>query len=86
MAKKILKDINLCKIANRKFNSMINKTEDNKFFAPEAILTDLLDEDEEKLNEFEVEMPNLHDRKKTLEGTNLKLNKDMDSSERTAKN
>ena len=42
IAKKILKDPNLCTMANRKFNATIDKIDDTKFIVKGAVITGLL--------------------------------------------
>ena len=81
MAKKILKDPNLCTLASRKFNNTIDKTDDRKFIVKGAVVTGLLpqEEDEMKMFECEMEKPN----KKLLPGYEMKKNVDLPASELT---
>lgn len=81
IAKRILKDPRLSQLASRKFNEMIEKTHDGKFLVEGALLTDLLEQDNKKLDEFEIEFD--HDTKKLIPGTKLKKNSEMEAKDIT---
>jgi hypothetical protein len=58
IAKKILRDPNLCTIANRKFNNTVDKVDDRKFIVKGAVVTGLLPQEEDEMKEFECEIEN----------------------------
>lgn len=73
-------------LATRKFAETINKFEENKFFAESAAVTDILEQQEEGDQNFEVELLNVPDPKKVPPGYKFKKNSEVDAKDRTFKN
>jgi len=58
IAKKILKDKNLSELASFKFNSNIDRKNEDVMFVEGAQVTNLLDKERDERMNFEVELPN----------------------------
>lgn len=87
IAKKILKDPNLCNIASRKFNNTVDKVDEKKFIVKGAVVTGLLPQEEDEMKEFECEIEKPKGRdKKLLPGTTVSTNADLPASSLTLKN
>lgn len=59
LAKRILRDPNLSQLATRKFKSTINQDEDHKFTCKGAVITDIIQQNEDENAQFECEMKSL---------------------------
>ena len=80
LAKRILRDPNLSQLATRKFKQTINQDDANKFVCADAVITDILEQKGDEDDMFECEFKDKN-TKKMLEGTKLKYNKDVPSTE-----
>lgn len=83
-AKRILKDSNLCMMANRRYTELVAQDNANKFMTDGGVLTEIIDQQEEVLDTFELELP--MDQKKLLQGTDIKLNSQVPKEALTIKN
>lgn len=66
MAKRILKDTKLNTIANKKYQASIDRDDPTKFMVGNSILTDVMEEQQEEQQMFEVEVLQDQEHKKTL--------------------
>lgn len=80
LAKRILRDPNLSQLATRKFKQTISQDDANKFICADAVITDILEQKGAEDDMFECEFKDKN-TKMMLEGTKLKYNKDVPSTE-----
>jgi len=73
LAKKILKDPNLSKLASRKFNNYIDKINENLMFNKAANITDILPINSDVDDEFEVELTH-NNKQNIVSGNHIKFN------------
>jgi len=73
LAKKILKDPNLSKLASKKFNDYIEKVNANLMFNKAANITDILPVNNYRDEGFEVELTNKH-KQNIVTGNHIKFN------------
>lgn len=87
LAKRILKDPNLSKLANRKFKTTLDQDNPAKFFVAGAQIKELVEDDDEKEERLEIELcPTRKDKGKLLPGTQMLYNSQLPASELTKKN
>ena len=84
-AKRILKDPNLTQMANKRFKDAVDGEDDTKFMKDGGVMTELLEQKDEELAKFEVELVQ-PSKEKVVPGVELELNKNVPAEARTAEN
>lgn len=84
LAKKILKDPNLSTLASRKFHNTIDQTNDRKMVVEGAQIHDIIEQENEKAEEFEVEIERPMNR--YIPGCRILYNKEVPAASITIQN